>query len=111
MTERKLRAVKAGEKAPAKRAPRKVTPKSVAAAVASGDRRQILVALRNRVAAAIDEPNIPAPALAALIRQQMDLTAKIAAIDFEHGAKKRGSKQPESAIADTPNEPWDEGAI
>ena len=111
MTERKLRAVKAGEKAPAKRAPRKVTPKSVAAAVANGDRRQILVALRNRVSAAIDEPNIPAPALAALIRHQMGLTAKIEALDLERGATQSNSQAKRSVIANTPDEPWDESMI
>ena len=110
MTERKLRAVKAGEKSPAKRAPRKVTPKSVVAAAASGDLRQLLVALRNRIAKAIDDPKTPAPALAALIRQQMDIAARIQAIDLaaDAGSSTSGSK---SAIATTTNEPWDESQI
>lgn len=111
MTERKLRAVKAGEKAPVKRAPRKVTPKSVVAAAASGDVRQMLVALRNRIAQSIDDPNTPAPALAALIRQQMDIVARIEAIDLARTATKTGSSQQKSAIAETPSEAWDEGAI
>ncbi|MEE2853504.1 MAG: hypothetical protein VX424_12745 [Actinomycetota bacterium] len=110
MTERKLRAVKAGEKAPAKRAPRKVTPKSVVAASASGDLRQMLVALRNRIAKAIDDPKTPAPALAALIRHQMDIAARIQAIDLAADAVESRSN-PKSAIVQTPHEPWDESMI
>ena len=89
MTERRLRAVKAGEKAPAKRAPRKAAPKSVAAAAASGDRRQLLVALRNRIAQAIDDPKTTGPALAALIKQQRDIAAEIQAIDLAADAGRR----------------------
>lgn len=102
--------MKAGEKAPVKRAPRKVTPKSVAAAAASGDLRQMLVALGNRIAKSIDDPKTPAPALAALVRQQMDIAARIQAIDlvFEAGSLTSG---PQSVIATTPDEPWDESMI
>lgn len=109
VTERKLRAVKAGEKAPVKRAPRKVVPKSVVAAARSGDRRQLLVALRNRIAQAIDEPKAAGPALAALIKQQRDIAAEIQAIDA--AAKAKAAKPPKSVIARTPDEPWDESMI
>lgn len=109
MTERKLRAVKAGEKPPAKRAPRKVTPVSVAAAARSGDRRQLLVALGNRIAQALDDPATTGPAFAALVRQSRDIAADIQAIDAAAEEKKR--PPPPSAIADTPNEPWDESMI
>jgi hypothetical protein len=105
-----LRAVKAGEKSSAKGAPRKVTPRSVEAAAKSGDLRQILVALRNRIAKAIDDPKTPAPALAALIRQQMDIAARIQAIDVAADAGSSGSG-PKSAIATTPDEAWDESMI
>ncbi|WP_407559583.1 hypothetical protein [Mycobacterium paraintracellulare] len=80
------------------------------AAAASGDLRQMLVALRNRIAKAIDEPRTPAPALAALIRQQMEITAKIQAIDLPAGAGSSVSG-PTSAVASTPDEPWDESMI
>lgn len=110
MTDRKLRAVKADEKAPAKRAARKVTPKSVAAAAASGDHRQMLVALRNRIAKAIDDPRTPAPALAALIRQQIEIAARIQAIDRAADAGLSASCA-KSAIATTPDEVWDESMI
>lgn len=110
MTERRLRAVKSGEKVPAKRAQRKAAPKSIVAAAASGDRRQLLVALGNRIAQAIDDPKTAGPALAALIRQQMDIAARIQAIDLaaEAGSSTSG---PKSAIATTPDEPWDESQI
>jgi hypothetical protein len=110
VAERRLRAVKAGEQAPAKRAPRKAVPKSVVAAAASGDRWQLLVALRNRIAQAIDDPKTTGPALAALIRRQMDIAAEIQAIDVaaDAGSSRSG---PKSAIATTPDEPWDESMI
>jgi hypothetical protein len=109
VTERKLRAVKAGEKAPAKRTPRKAAPKSVVAAARSGDRRQLFVALENRIAQAIDDPKTPAPALAALIRQQREISTEIQAIDL--AAKTDLSSGAKSAIATTPDEPWDESMI
>jgi hypothetical protein len=110
VTDRKLRAVKPDEKAPARRIPRKATPRSVAAAAATGDVRQILVALRYRIAKAIDDPKTPAPALAALIRQQIEIAAKIQAIDLAAGtgSSRSGGK---SVIATTPHETWDESMI
>ena len=63
----------------------------------------------NRIAKAIDDPRPPAPALAALIRQQLDIAARIQAIDS------RGCQLIDvgsgSAIATTPDEPWDESMI
>lgn len=97
------------KKAPAKRAPRKVTPVSVTAAARSGDRRQLLVALGNRIAHAIDDPNTAGPALAALIKQQRDIAADIQAIDTAAAEKKRAP--PPSVLATTPDEAWDESMI
>jgi hypothetical protein len=70
----------------------------------------MLVALRDRIAKTIDDPKTPAPALAALIRQQMDIAARIQALDFaaDAGSLTLG---PKSAIATTPDEPWDESMI
>lgn len=107
-----LRAVKDSEpvkRTPSKRAPRKVTPVSVAAAARSGDRRQLLVALGNRIAQAIDDPKTQATALAALIKQQRDIAADIQAIDAAAAEKKAGP--PPSVLATTPNEAWDESMI
>jgi len=110
VTERRLRAVEAGEKGPAKRDPRKAAPKSVVDAARSGDRRQLLVALQYRIAKAIDDPKTAGPAFAALIKQQRDIAAEIHAIDraAEAGSLRSG---PKSAIATTPDEPWDESMI
>lgn len=107
MTERRLRAVKAGEKAPAKRAPRKASPKSVVNAAGIGDRRQLLVALQHRIATALDDPKTAGPALAALIKQQRDIAAEIHAIDLAARAGLSRSKT-KSAIDTTPNGLWDE---
>ena len=91
--------------------PRKATPKSVADAARSGDRRQLLVALRNRIATAIDDPRAAGPALAALIKHERELMSEIQGLDLAAKAAKSGSAQPKSVIADTPNEAWNEGAI
>jgi hypothetical protein len=110
VTNRKLRAVRIGEKMPAKRTPRNAAAKSVEAAARSGDRRQLLVALQNRIAKAIDDPKTAGPALAALIKQQRDIAAEIHAIDLGVDADSLTSGA-QSVIATTPDEPWDESMI
>jgi hypothetical protein len=70
----------------------------------------LLVALQYRIAKAIDDPKATGPALAALIRRQMDIAAEIQAIDLVATAGSSGSG-PKSAIATTPDEPWDESMI
>ncbi|MDO3636408.1 hypothetical protein [Mycolicibacterium arseniciresistens] len=110
MTERRLRAVKAGENVPVKRASRKAAPKSVVEAARSGDRRQLLVALQHRIAKAIDDPKATGPAFAALVKQQRDIAAEIYAIDLAADAGSLTSG-PQSAVAMTPDEPWDESKI
>ena len=74
----------------------------------TGNHRQLLVALRNRIAKAIDDPKTAGPALAALIRQQMDIAARIQAIDLAADTK---TGRPKSVLADTPDEAWDESMI
>jgi hypothetical protein len=78
-TTRRLRAVAPGEKAPSK--PRRKRITSVADAVKNGDQREQLVAMRARIAKAIDEPNIRASDLAALSRRLFELVREIEAID------------------------------
>lgn len=106
--------MKTGEKVPAKRGPRKAAPKSVVDAARSGDRRQLLVAFQYRIAKAIDDPKTAGPAFAALIRQQRDIAAEIAAIDLDADAgssRSRSRSSSKSVIATTPDEPWDESMI
>lgn len=100
-----LRAVKDGE--PAKRAPRKAAPARTVEQAAKRSQREGLVALRDRLGKAIDNPNTHPRDLANLARQQIAITEKIAAIDAAGAPKKAGS----TAVATTANEAWDESAI
>jgi hypothetical protein len=74
---RTLRSVTPGEK-PARK---KAEPKSVAEASADGTARQELVALRSRIAKAIDDPNIRGADLASLSRRLLEIRKEIEAID------------------------------
>ena len=69
-----LRTVKPGEKAPAKRA------KSVSQA-AKGTQRELLVAMRDRIATAVEDSSTPARDLAALTRRLLEIARSIEAID------------------------------
>jgi hypothetical protein len=89
-----LRAVKAGEKAPAK--DRKLT---VTQAASTGTARELLVAMRDRVATDVENPNTPARDLAALTRRLMDITKEIEAIDAREGE--------DDGPAQTPDDDWD----
>lgn len=71
----KLRAVAPDEK------PVPKSPKTVAQAVESGTRRDELVAMRARIAKAIDDPNIRGADLAALSRRLLEIGKEIEAID------------------------------
>lgn len=75
MAARNLRAVPPGAKVT-----RKAT-KTIAEAIANGDRRDILVATRNRIAKTVDDPTCPPRDLAALTRRLDDIVDKIAALD------------------------------
>ena len=76
MAARNLRAVPPGAEVA-----RKSTAKTVAEAIAGGDRRDILVATRNRIAKTVDDPTCPPRDLAALTRRLDDIVDKIAALD------------------------------
>lgn len=103
------RPAKPARKAPRKRAPaKKAVPVSVAEAVRSGDRRQLLVALSSQVAKQLDDPATKGPAFAALIKQARELAEAIAALDK---AAEPAPPPPPSVLAMTPNEPWDESYI
>lgn len=66
-----LRAVKAGEKAPA------IKPPSVSEAAESGDRLALLVAMRSRIAKAVAAEDCPPRDLAALTRRLDDIAKQI----------------------------------
>jgi hypothetical protein len=88
----KLRAVRPGEP------PRR--PMTVTKAAATGDRRDLLVALRARIARSVEDPNTPAPALAALSRRLLEIAKDLEAIDAEVGGDAVGD------AAATPDEKW-----
>ena len=70
-----LRAVKAGEATQGRR-------QSVAEAAASGSHRELLVAMRERVARTVSDPDCPPRDLAALTRRLQDIAKEIEGIDL-----------------------------
>lgn len=91
-----LRAVKADEKPPAKL--------SVAQAAATGDHRSLLVAMRERIARTVSDPDCPPRDLAALTRRLQDIAKEVEAIDLR-------MKQEVDENATAPDEEWDEEAL
>lgn len=85
-----LRSVKDGDRPPAKKA----KPSTVTQAAASGDARSLLVSMRARVAVAVEDPNTPAQALAALTIRLMQIAKEIEAIDARE-------KQDGESVGDT----------
>ena len=73
---RSLRAVSADEKPPVP-----VKPKTVTEAAKGGSTRDLLVATRDRIAVAVEDPQTPARDLAALSKRLMDTVREIEAID------------------------------
>lgn len=61
--------------------PARKAPQTVAQAVESGTRREQLVAMRSRIAKAIDDPNIRGADLAALSRRLLEVSRDVEAID------------------------------
>lgn len=94
-----LRAVKPGEQA--SRSRRKAT---VAEAADSGDHRALLVAMRERIARTVTNPDCPPRDLAALTRRLQDIAKEIEVIDLR--AKEEAREDGVSA-----DEKWDETAI
>lgn len=96
MATKRLRAVTADE-APPKRL-------TVSEAAAGGTHRDLLVALRSRVARAVENPETPARDLAALTRRLQEIAKEIAAIDLAESEEK-------SVVANTDDESWNSSAI
>lgn len=96
-----LRAVRENEKSPT---PRKPRPKSVTAAAASGTTRELLVAMRQRIATAVQDPNTLARDLAALTKRLVEIVKEIDAIDAI-------SKQESEENGTSTDEAFDSSAI
>jgi hypothetical protein len=88
----KLRAVRPGE--PGRR------PMTVSQAAKDGTRGDLLVALRIRIAQAVEDLSTPAPALAALSLRLLEIAREIEALDAEGGGDDVGK------AAATPDERW-----
>lgn len=99
MATKRLRAVAPDEKP--ERPPRR---KTVSQAAASGTHRELLVALRSRVAKAVENPETPARDLAALTRRLQEIAKEIAQIDLAESEEK-------SVVANSDDEDWDASAI
>lgn len=82
-----------------KRTAAKRKPRTIKAAAASGSRMDLLVAMRDKIAAELDE-GVPARDLASLTRRLMEITREVEAIL----AGERGDDVGEAA--DTPDEEW-----
>lgn len=96
-----LRAVGADEKPPVKK-----PAKSIVQAATDGDQLELLVAMRGRVATAVQDPNCPPRDLAALTRRLQEIAREIDALE----AKAR-QEADEDAESRTPDEEWDAEAI
>ena len=79
-------------------------PKSVTKAASDGSRRELLVAMRARVATAVEDPNTPARDLAALTRRLMEIAKDIEAIDA-------AAKQESDDADSSPDEDFDASAL
>lgn len=73
-----LRAVTDDETAPAEAVE---SPKTVSQAASTGNMRDLLVSMRDRVAKDVENPNTPARDLAALTKRLMEIVLSIEAID------------------------------
>lgn len=86
------------------RAPRAAKRDTVAGAANGGTQRELLVALRARIAKTIDDPKTPPRDLAALSRRMQELVRDIEAID----ARAREDSADGGRVAD---EPFDAEAL
>lgn len=87
----RLRAVAPDERPPKRR---KLT---ITQAAADGTVREQLVALRDRIARTVEDPNCPPRDLASLSRRMMELTKEIEAIDAAAREDAGGESTPDEA--------------
>lgn len=93
-----LRAVTADDAPPPK-------PKTIIEAAADGTHLELLTALRERLAVAVQNPNCPPRDLAALTRRLQEIAREIEAINAATDDDDIG------AATETPDEAWDGAAI
>lgn len=93
---RALRSVAPGEPAPRR--------KSVADAAQSGDRRELLIAMRDRIAKTISDPDCPPRDLASLTRRLQDIAKEIDLLELSGTGLG-------SVVADTDDESFDAASV
>jgi hypothetical protein len=91
-----LRAVSPNEKAPRKPA----KPKNVAAAAKSGSQRDLLVAMRDRIATAVTNPDCPPRDLASLSRRLQDIAKEIESIDAREKEEREADEARKNIVSD-----------
>lgn len=96
MPRKPLRAVSEDELAP--------TPKTITQAAADGTTRELLVAMRARIAKAVEDANTPARDLAALTKRLVEVVRDIEAIDARE-------RQEATKRADATDGPFNASAI
>lgn len=84
--------------------PKRTRKLDVAEAAAGGDHRELLVAMRDRIAKAVRNEDCPPRDLAALTRRLQDIAKEIESIDLR-------AKQESDEDAVAPDEEWDEEAL
>lgn len=82
----------------------KPAPQLVAQAAREGSSRDLLVAMRDRIAVAVENPNTPARDLAALTKRLMEVVRDIEALDARAAEEAKES-------AEHPDEAWDAEAL
>lgn len=82
-----------------------VAPKTVEQAAADGTPRELLVALRTRIAQEVQNPRCPARDLASLSRRLLEISREIEQLDAEEKGDDVGN------AAATPDEGFDAGAL
>lgn len=92
-----LRAVKAGETT-------KRPPKTVVEAAEGGNHRELLVAMRERIARAVSNPDCPPRDLAALTRRLQDIAKEIEVIDLR-------TKEEADEAGASDDEAWNDEAL
>lgn len=85
--------------------PKPAKPKTILEAAESGSRRELLVALRRRIAKTINSEECPPRDLASLSRRLMEIESEINAIDAEAGEGNMGD------AVETPDEQFDAEAL
>lgn len=93
--QRNLRAVSDDENPPAPSRPKTVTQAS-----AEGTQRELLVAMKARVAESVENPNTPARDLAALTKRLLEIAREIEAIDAR-------TAEEEAESDATPDDEWE----